>query len=174
MKKLTIRTLVIVCCLLVFGQVRAMAQRFQPDPKRLVTMMLEEEKSGKMNDESYVSYLDSLGFKKTENDEVFRRGPVLVFEKELDKRCTVQVRLSVSNYDGIDSRHVEIQATSHTLIWWMVVQLKDFGLKQTEGDGDFLDLKGKGLYAGTGSGRGKFAGNLHSISMGCTGKNKKK
>ena len=76
--------------------------------------------------------------------------------------------------DGDESRHVQIQSTSHTLIWWVFVQLKDFGQKQTEGEGDFIELKGKGLYAGTGIGRGKFAGNLHSISMGCTGKNKKK
>ena len=38
-----------------------MAQRFQPDPKRLVTMMLEEKKSGKIEDAPYVAYLDSLG-----------------------------------------------------------------------------------------------------------------
>ena len=46
----------------------------------------------------------------------------------------------------------------HTMIWWMVVELKKFGLKQTEGDGEFTDLKGKGLFAGTGS---------KSISIGC-------
>lgn len=170
MNKLTIRTLVIVCCLLVFGQVRAMAQRFQPDPKRLVTMMLEEKKSGKIEDAPYVAYLDSLGFKQVKDEDVFLRESALVFEKEL-QRCTVQVRLSVSHFsDGGESRHVQIQSTNHALIWWVVVQLKDFGLKQTEGEGDFIDLKGKGLYAGTGSGRGKFAGNLHSIFIGCTGK----
>lgn len=149
-----------------------MAQRFQPDPKRLATMMLEEEKSGKIDDTPFVTYLDSLGFKQTKEVDMFRRDTILVFEKEL-KRCTVQVRLSVNHIDGnSDSRIVKIQATSHTLIWWIVVQLKEFGLKQTGGEGDFLDLKGKGLYAGTGSGRGKFAGNLHSISIGCTGKKK--
>ena len=172
MIKLTIKTFVIVCCFLVLGQVGAKAQRFQPDPKRLVTMMLEEKKSGKIDDAPYVAYLDSLGFTQTKDEDVFSREPALVFEKKL-QRCTVQVRLSVSPYnDGDESRHVKIQSTSHTLIWWVVVQLKDFGLKQTAGEGDFIDLKGKGLYAGTGSGRGRFAGNLHSISIGCTEKNK--
>ena len=154
------------------GNRGAKAQRFQPDPKRLVTMMLEEKDSGKIDDLPYVAYLDSLGFTQMKDEDVFRREPALAFEKKL-QRCTVQVRLSQRYSDSDESRHIQIQSTSHTLIWWVVVQLKDFGLKQTEGEGDFIDLKGMGLYAGTGSGRGKFAGNLHSITIGCTGKNKK-
>ncbi len=143
-----------------------------PQPKVLAEMMLQEKKSGRLDDAPYIAYLvDSLGYTMKidstmmrQNQEYYQRAVKRsyvgkVFTKSSDNNFAVQVELrSQDRDDGRLLRSIEIQPTDHTMIWWVVVELKKFGLKQTEGDGDFMDLKGKGLFAGTG---------LKSISIGC-------
>lgn len=113
----------------------------------LAKMMLDEKKSGKMDDTPYISYLvDTLGFTKDRvhgKDEFSRNG------------MTVWLR---KNTEETMSRSIRIQCEDSSEIWRMVVNLKQFGLQVTESDGAFGDMKGKGLYAGYGP---------NSISFGC-------
>lgn len=161
--------------LLLMITVTTKAQRrseLMPQPKILAEMMLQEKKSGRLDDAPYIAYLvDSLGYTMKIDSTLMRRNQEYyqlavkrgyvgkVFIKSSNNSLAVQVELrSKDRDDGRLLRSIEIQPTDHTMIWWMVVELKKFGLKRTEGDGDFTDLKGKGLFAGTGS---------KSISIGC-------
>ena len=148
-----------------------------PQPKVLANMMLQEKKAGKIDDTPYIAYLvDSLGYTMSvdsvkmrrmgsENyQRALKRGHISkVFTKAANesssRNYSVQIELSSKDEDdGKLLRSIQIKTTNHSMIWWVVVELKKFGLKQTEGEGDFIDLKGKGLFAGTG---------LKSISIGC-------
>lgn len=80
----------------------------------------------------------------------------------------VTLTSQVDKEDGKMLRSISIQATNHTIIWRIVKELNDFGVKRKAEQGDFMDLKGKGLFAGTGHGKGKYAGmGMHSIVIGC-------
>ena len=155
-----------------------------PQPNMLADMMLMEKKAGQFFDSLYVTYLvDSLHFMRKEisRDEerrarqmaAFRGITQNVFVKNWERSGreeSIELTLSsrVDKEVGKMLRTISIKATNHTIIWQIVVGLKEFGMKQTEGEGDFIDLKGKGLFAGTGHGPGKYAGmGMHSIEIGC-------
>lgn len=178
---------ILVVCLILFAAVSAKAQSKAnelPQPKTLADMMLTEKKTGQFNDSLYVTYLvDSLHFMQKEmtRDEE-RRVRQLAASRGITQKAFVKnwersereesIELTISSQadkeNGKMLRTISIQATNHTIIWRIVVGLKEFGMKQTEGNGDFIDLKGKGLFAGTGHGQGKFAGmGMHSIDIGC-------
>ena len=179
--------ILLVACLALFASVFAKAQRSAdvlPQPKMLAEMMLTEKKAKHFNDSLYVSYIvDTLHFMQKEmtRDEERRVRQMAalhemaqrVFVKNLEKSGreeSIELTLSsqVDKEEGKMLRTISIQATNHTIIWWIVVRLKELGMKQTEGSGDFIDLKGKGLFAGTGHGQGKYAGmGMHSIEIGC-------
>ena len=179
--------LLLVVCLVLIAALSAKAQRRAdalPQPKMLADMMLTEKKAGQFNDSLYVTYLvDSLHFIQKEMtwDEerrahqlaAFRGITQNVFVKNWERSGREEsIELTISSQankeNGQMLRTISIQATNHTTIWWMLVRLKEFGMKQTEGEGDFIDLKGKGLFAGTGHGQGKYAGmGMHSIEIGC-------
>lgn len=173
------KTIVIIGILLSMYFVGVVAQRrseVMPQPKVLANMMLQEKKAGKLDDAPYITYfVDSLGYtQKVDSAQIRRMGKYYqdmvkrgrvskVFTKGMDKTSdrsfAVQIKLrSKDEDDGRLLRGIEIECTDHTMIWWIVVRLKEYGLKQTEGEGAFTDLKGKGLFADTGSG---------SISIGC-------
>ena len=113
----------------------------------LAKMMLDEKKSGKMDDTPYTSYLvDTLGFTMNRihgTDEFSRNGMTVWLRKNTEEPM---------------SRSIRIQCENSAEIWRMVVDLQRFGLRVTESDGAFGDMKGKGLYAGYGP---------NSISFGC-------
>lgn len=147
-----------------------------PQPKVLAEMMLQEKKSGSLDDAPYIAYLvDLLGYTmKVDSAQMRRMGKYYqdmvkrgyvskvftkVVNRSSNRNFAVQVELkSKDEDDGKLLRSIEIKPTNSSMIWWVVVELKEFGLKQTEGEGNFIDLKGKGLFAGTGS---------ESISIGC-------
>ena len=168
--KLLFKSRLLLCCLL--------------QPKVLAEMMLAEKKVGKLNDSIYIAYfVDSLSLKQTKGDNDNERRArfraemmgisELVFTNDPEsngENATFEVTLSsrIDKEGGKASRSVTIQSVDHSWIWWIVVRLKEYGMKQTEGEGAYIDLKGKGLYAGTGQGRGKYAGlGPHSITIGC-------
>lgn len=170
-----IKTIILVCVLLTVESAGVNAQRrneAMPQPKLLADMMLQEKKDGVIDDAPYIAYLvDSLGYTlKIDSaemrhygkyyQEMVKRGRIAkVFTKVLNQNSSVQVELSSQDRDdGKLLRSIKIRPTDRTMIWWTVVRLKEFGLKQTEGDGAFVDLKGKGLFAGSGS---------ESIIIGC-------
>lgn len=174
---ITNKLLLIVLSLMV--GVTTNAQRrsdVMPQPKVLANMMLQEKKTGKLDDTPYIAYLvDSLGYTlKIDSVQIRRMGRYYqdllkrgyvskVFTKVVNSSSNrifaVQVELRSKDEDnGNLLRSIEIKPTDHSMIWWVVIRLKEYGLKQTEGEGDYIDLKGKGLFAGTGS---------ESISIGC-------
>jgi len=173
-KHITNKLLLIV--LSIMAGVTTNAQRrsdVMPQPKVLANMMLQEKKAGKLDDAPYIAYLvDSLGYTlKVDSAEMRRMGRYYqqYYQRAVKRgyigkvltKSYVQVELrSQDRDDGKLLRSIEIKTdlTMGSMIWWVVVELKKFGLKQTEGGGNFIDLKGKGLFAGTGS---------ESISIGC-------
>ena len=177
----------LVVCLVLLVAVTAKAQRgagVLPDARVLAKMMLAEKKARQFDESLYVNYLvDSLHFMQKEmtRDEE-RRARLLteysgitekVFVKDWEKsgrKESMEVTLTsqVDKEDGKMLRSISIQATNHTIIWRIVKELNDFGVKRKAEQGDFMDLKGKGLFAGTGHGKGKYAGmGMHSIVIGC-------
>jgi len=56
------RRYLLVLCLIAFASVAVKAQYRGLDTKRIAEMLVNEKKAGKMNDSSFVVYLDSLGF----------------------------------------------------------------------------------------------------------------
>ena len=171
----TLKAIILGCILLTMEPAGVNAQRrseAMPQPKVLANMMLQEKKAGVLDDAPYIAYLvDSLGYTlKIDSAEMRRYGKYYqeavknghigkVFTKVLNHNSSIQLDLSSQDHDdGRLLRSIEIRPTDRTMIWWVVVRLKEFGLKQTEGDGAFVDLKGKGLFAGSGS---------KSVSIGC-------
>lgn len=171
----TLKTIILGCVLLTACSAGVNAQRkseAMPQPNVLADMMLKEKKVRVIDDAPYIAYLvDSLGYTlKIDSaemrrygiyyQEMVKRGRIAkVFTKLLNRNSSIQVELSSQDRDdGKLLRSIKIRPTDRTMIWWTVVKLKEYGLKQTEGDGAFIDLKGKGLFAGSGS---------ESIIIGC-------
>ena len=171
--------IIVIVCLFLMTTMTTKAQRrndVMPQPKVLAEMMLQEKKSGRLDDAPYIAYLvDSLGYTmKVDSAQMRRMGKYYqdmvkrgyvskvftkVVNRSSNRNFAIQVELrSKDEDDGKLLRSIEIKPTNSSMIWWVVVELKEFGLKQTEGEGNFIDLKGKGLFAGTGS---------ESISIGC-------
>lgn len=129
------------------------AQDFtQSAPERIADFLSKEKASGKINDEMIVAYLDTLGFKKVDDESNKEQQ---TFAKQVNKgqtneavfiKITLGLRVSSS---GIKTRFLRITADDQPLIRWVVNKLIGFGLLQIEGNGDYADLKGKGLTAGT-------------------------
>ncbi len=59
--------------------------------------------------------------------------------------------LPINDDEGKGHRLISITTGEHHTWWWMVLRLQAFGMKLKEGQGDRHDLKGKGLFAGTGT-----------------------
>lgn len=155
--------LLTLCCLLLMSVTVANAQYKGLDTKRLAEILSKEKKTGIVDDSVFVIYLDSLGFKKSEQvDNRYRRGSALSFYKKAknrNKEFDIIVRLITRDDDDTIGHSIDIKAEDNGTWWWMIIQLKKFGMKVTEGDGEFMDLKGKGLFAGTGH---------CSLTIGCS------
>lgn len=124
-----------------------------PTPKVLADMMLQEKKTGKLDNKPYVTYLvDSLGFitkkdtirmDKETYQSLLKKGMVgNVFTKKMNGAKIIQVvLLSQEDENGKLQRKINIQINDHNPIHWIRVRLREYGLR-----GDRL-LKGKGLFA---------------------------
>ena len=134
------RRYLLVLCLIAFASVAVKAQYRGLDTKRIAEMLVNEKKTGQMNDASFVLYLDSLGF-----TAVKRNG----YQKEWTdtdkgvKKYLVNVLL-LKEYK---KRSVRIEIDDNGSIWWMVLKLKEFGLRESGHNGSAVFLEGKGLHA---------------------------
>ena len=138
--------------LLCIDSVITRAQSFQPDPVRLASMMLVEKTIGDVDNMSYIAYLDSLGFKKSDADIALgklRLGEI--FYKKGFGRDTVQVEVHNMKINKRKvSRSVTIKTTSDSITCRMVSQLKDWGMEEVDKKSNFLGLAGNGIVAGLG------------------------
>ena len=124
-----------------------------PTPKVLADMMLQEKKTGKLDNQPYVTYLvDSLGYTmkrdtirmdKETYQALLKRGMAgKVFTKEINKSIIIQVvLLSKDEDDGKLQRLINIQINDHNPIHWIRVRLREYGLNGN------IFMKGKGLFA---------------------------
>lgn len=132
------RRYLLLLCLIAFTSVTVKAQYRGLDTKRIAEMLVNEKKTGQMNDASFVVYLDSLGF-----TAVKRNG----YQKEWTDKRGKKYPVNVLLLKGYGKRSVRIEMDDNGSIWWMVLKLKEFGLSESGHDGSAVFMEGKGLHA---------------------------
>lgn len=121
-------------------------------PEHLAELLSQEKASGVINNNGIAAYLDTLGFEKVDSES---DKTDLTYVKQLQKGSSEEVvfiKLTIGfkvSANGIKTRFISVTADDKPLLLWVISKLKDFGLFQTEGEGDCIDMKGKGLTAGT-------------------------
>lgn len=109
-----------------------------PDMIVLAKMLLDEKESGKLEDKPYVTYfVDFLGFKQDAKEFVGDFGKVSMSSE-------------AKNDDGKRRRNIRLRTDNTNWIGFMLGSLQEFGLEQTEKEGNSGMLKGKGLIVGYG------------------------
>lgn len=122
------------------------------EPERLADLLTKEKASGNLNDGLIVAYLDSLGFKKVDDKSEKDTQSFVMQVNRGDANESILIKLSLGvriSTSGIKVRYLRITCDDHPLISWAINKLIKFGIFQTEGEGAYMDLKGKGLYGGT-------------------------
>lgn len=151
MKRISILFSMLFFC----GLMTVMAQYRGLNPKVLAEMLVKEKKAGVVDDTTFLAYLDSIGFQQTNE-----RG-AKAYAKTVGKggrAQTVKVAISQMKKNGKVCHSLKITTDNHDTWWWMVVQLRDFGMKSKEQEGAYMDLEGNGLFAGT---------SMNNINLGC-------
>lgn len=128
----------LVLCLIAFAPVAIQAQYRGLDTKRIAEMLVNEKKAGKMSDALFVTYLDSLEFTAVKRNRYQRE-----WTDKRGKKYLVNVLL-LKEYK---KRSVRIEIDDNGSIWWMVLKLKEFGLRESGHDGFAVFLEGEGLHA---------------------------
>ena len=122
------------------------------DTKELAEMLRMEKKTGVQNDSLFTAYFNTCGLQYGQLPNGHRE---MGFHKKYTlngKSYTMTVSFRPIDSDkGENHRLIRITTGEHGTWWWMVLRLQAFGMKMKEGQGDRHDLKGKGLFAGTGS-----------------------
>lgn len=157
--KQAVKTIMIIIILLA-GNLCLHAQCRDLDVKELAKLLVQEKKAGMQDDVPFLNLFTKSGLtasqeRKHYEGETYSKDYNDCFGKIYKMVVTMRTR----NEDGKSHRVIDIQLGEHGTMWWMVVTLKSFGLKVTMGEDDMfhMDMKGKGLYAGTG---------INSISLG--------
>lgn len=122
------------------------------DTKELAEMLRMEKKTGVQNDSLFTAYFNTCGL---QYGRLPKGHGEMGYFKEYSrggKSYTMTVSFRPIDSDkGGNHRLIGITTGEHGTWWWMVLRLQAFGMKMKEGQGDRHDLKGKGLFAGTGS-----------------------
>lgn len=122
------------------------------DTKKLAEMLKLEKKTGVQNDSLFTAYFNTCGL---QYGRLPKGHGEMGYFKEYSlggKSYTMTVSfLPINDDEGKGHRLISITTGEHHTWWWMVLRLQAFGMKMKEGQGDRHDLKGKGLFAGTGT-----------------------
>lgn len=140
-------------CIFFSFSTNTMAQEHLLDPARLATMMLSEKATGDVDDTPYLSYLDSLGFEKSDTELTFGKlGLGEIFYKKGIGKDTVQVEVhNMKINKNKISRSVNIKSTSDSILCRMVEQLLAYGMEEVEKNNIMMALAGNGIVAGYGN-----------------------
>ena len=115
-------------------------------------MLKLEKKTGVQNDSLFTAYFNTCGL---QYGRLPKGHGEMGYFKEYSlggKSYTMTVSfLPINDDEGKCHRLINITTGEHHTWWWMVLRLQAFGMKMKEGQGDRHDLKGKGLFAGTGT-----------------------
>ena len=130
----------------------AEAQCRDLDTQKLAELLVNEKKAGALNDSVFTDFFRSCGLQYGQLPK--GHGEMGFFKKYSlrGKSYTMTVSFLPTYEDkGKNHRLLRITTGEHHTWWWMILKLKAFGMKMKEGQGDRHDLKGKGLFAGTGT-----------------------
>ena len=150
--KQKMKFLVVLCCMMLLTSQATKAQCRDLDTKELAEMLNTEKKAGVQNDSLFTAYFNTCGLQYGQLPNGHRE---MGFRKKYTlngKSYTMTVSFRPIDSDkGENHRLIRITTGEHGTWWWMILRLQAFGMNMKEGQGDFHDLKGKGLFAGTGS-----------------------
>ena len=139
-------------CVMVMAVHTVKAQCRDLDTQKLAELLVKEKKAGTLNDSIFMDFFRSCGLQYR---ELYSGHGQREYHKQYsyhDRPYTMTITMRTRKTDdGKHHRTISIAVGENHTWWWMIVKLKAFGMKMKEGQGDFHDLKGKGLFAGTGT-----------------------
>ena len=144
--------LLVMLLMIMLAAYTAKAQCRDLDTQKLAELLVKEKKAGVQNDSVFTDFFRSCGLQYGKLSK--GRGEMGFFKKYSLKgeSYTMTVSFLPTNEDkGKNHRLLRIITGEHHTWWWMILKLQAFGMKMKEGQGDRHDMKGKGLFAGTGT-----------------------
>ena len=135
---------VAVCMLLLMSIAYVQAQNAYTllSPERIATMLIEEKKTGMVDNAPFAAFLDSLGFKKGErigrDDYVYEKQAV---DRDGEKKVSIQVALNHWHYHKFYDREIIIRWRDSSAAWYFFVELKRFGIWGPNNKGEGKGLK---------------------------------
>ena len=144
--------LAIALCLMVLMAHTAKAQSSELDIQKLAELLVKEKKAGAQNDTIFTDFFRSCGLQYGKLPK--GHGEMGFFKEYSFKGESYTMTVSfLPTYEDKGKIHRSLRITTgeHHTWWRMILKLQAFGMKMKEGQGDRHDLKGKGLFAGTGT-----------------------
>ena len=144
--------LLVTLFLIMLAVYTAKAQSHELDIQKLAELLVKEKKAGVRNDSVFTDFFRSCGFLygRLPNGH----GKMGYFKKYSFKGESYTMMVSfLPTYEdkGKIHRSLDITMGEHHTWWRMILKLQAFGMKMKEGFSNRHDLKGKGLFAGTGT-----------------------
>ena len=119
-----------------------------PDIRLLADLIRHEKTEPQLNDAPFVLYLvDSMGFKEDTKYKSYRCRLKESNYKAgwLGDTGIIRFEVTLAQDTANKARFIRIGCTDFKEIWWMVVELQRYGLRNLE-DGHIVKLAGKDLH----------------------------
>jgi len=143
----------IMLCVMVMTVHTVKAQCRDLDTQKLAELLVKEKKAGTLNDSIFTDFFRNCGLQygKFPNGQGKREYHKQYSYLDEHYAMTITMRTRKTD-DGKNHRSISIAVGEHGTWWWMILKLQAFGMKKEEGGEDWqhADLKGKGLFCGTG------------------------
>ena len=144
--------LLVMLLMIMLAAHTAKAQSREFDIQKLAELLVKEKKAGVQNDSVFTDFFRSCGLQYGKLPK--GHGEMGFFKKYSFKgeSYTMMVSFHPTYEDkGKIHRSLKITTGEHHTWWRMILKLQAFGMKMKEGYDNRHDLKGKGLFAGTGT-----------------------
>ena len=143
----------IVLCVMVMAVHTVKAQCRDLDTQKLAELLVKEKKAGTLNDSLFTDFFRCCGLQYGELPNGHGKRGYHKQYSYLDEPYTMTITMRTRKTDdGKLHRSISITVGEHGTWWWMILKLQAFGMKKEGGGEDWqhADLKGKGLFCGTG------------------------